>query len=83
MNLGDIEARARTRRRYCENCDAAAVNMCVGGGDCNTVRCETHTVFCDNSCTHRWMRLDDGVEDTLALVARVRELEALLAASRR
>lgn len=85
IDLKGIERKALARRRYCAKCEDAgvvhvAVVRCIGGGDCNTERCEAHKEFCDGGCTHTWVPNDEGlIEDVLSLTARVRELEAELA----
>lgn len=82
LDLDAIEASIERRRRRCDRCHAPACATCDAGGDCSAVRCASHTDDGTGRCEHTWLPIDFDAEDQLtALVARVRELEAQLAAA--
>ena len=91
LDLDAIEARARKRVLPCEwaptrnapaseFCGAPCVCRCNHGGDCGISRCADHAESFSGACDHDWHPIDDGAADTLALVKRVRELEAQVSA---
>ena len=82
LDLDAIEAGIERRRRRCDRCHAPACATCDAGGDCSAVRCASHTDDGTGRCEHTWLPIDFDAEDQLtALVARVRELEAQVAAA--
>jgi len=81
LDLDAIESNAMRRRRFCERCNDPATAECVAGGECDATRCGAHQPAEEWGHIHRWVPLDDGVEDVLALADRVRGLEAQLAAT--
>lgn len=80
VDLDAIEARARKRIHPCEGddgrCGAPCTKRCNAGGDCGIERCDTHALPFSGACDHDWYPVDNGADDTIALVKRVRELEA-------